>query len=165
MKKRRTRADAQVAVREAVRVDVGQRGEDLREVEARDGRREALVPPQLGEELAARDELHDEIHLFFVLERAEERHDEGVAEPREDGALVLDVALVVVLGDVALGHGLERDELAVLPELGERDLRSNRSYSIVSTQLVLISVENSTRAVDPCKNQPNRLRFDRAREV
>ena len=45
-----------------------------------------------------------------------------MAEPREDGALVLDVALVVVLGDVALGHGLERDELAVLPEFRERDL-------------------------------------------
>ena len=39
-----------------------------------------------------------------------------------------------------------------------------RCARIVSTRL-LISVENWTRAIDSSQNQPNRLRFDRAREV
>ena len=38
-----------------------------------------------------------------------------------------------------------------------------RCARIVSTRL-LISVENWTRAIDSSQNQPNRLRFDRARE-
>jgi len=32
------------------------------------------------------------------------------------------------------------------------------------TQALRLGFENSTRAIDPSKNQPNRLRFDRARE-
>ena len=34
----------------------------------------------------------------------------------------------------------------------------------VSTQLLWLGFENSMRAIDSSKNQPNRLRFDRARE-
>ena len=39
------------------------------------------------------------------------------------------------------------------------------AYATVSTQGFLLCFENSTRAIDSSKNQPNRLRFDRAREV
>ena len=35
----------------------------------------------------------------------------------------------------------------------------------VSTQALRPCFENSTRAIDPSKNQPNRLRIDREREV
>ena len=38
------------------------------------------------------------------------------------------------------------------------------AYATVSTQGFLLCFENSTRAIDSSKNQPNRLRFDRARE-
>ena len=37
------------------------------------------------------------------------------------------------------------------------------AYSTISTQPLQPCFENSTRAIDPSKNQPNRLRFDRAR--
>ena len=39
------------------------------------------------------------------------------------------------------------------------------SYATASTQALRLCFENSTRAIDSSKNQPNRLRFDRAREV
>ena len=39
------------------------------------------------------------------------------------------------------------------------------AYATVSTRGFLMCFENSTRAIDPSKNQPNRLRFDRDREV
>ena len=39
------------------------------------------------------------------------------------------------------------------------------AYATVSTQSLRPCFENSTRAIDPSKNQPNRLRFDRAREL
>ena len=38
------------------------------------------------------------------------------------------------------------------------------AYATVSMQALRPGFENSTRAIDPSKNQPNRLRFDRARE-
>ena len=38
------------------------------------------------------------------------------------------------------------------------------AYATVSTQAFQMCFENSTRAIDSSKNQPNRLRFDRARE-
>ena len=38
------------------------------------------------------------------------------------------------------------------------------AYATVSTQALRLCFENSTRAIDPSKNQPNRLRCDRARE-
>ena len=38
------------------------------------------------------------------------------------------------------------------------------AYSNVLTQTLQLCFENSTRAIDSSKNQPNRLRFDRARE-
>ena len=38
------------------------------------------------------------------------------------------------------------------------------AYATVSTQALRSCFENSTRAIDSSKNQPNRLRFDRARE-
>jgi molybdopterin converting factor small subunit len=38
------------------------------------------------------------------------------------------------------------------------------AYATVSTQALWLCFENSTRAIDSSKNQPNRLRFDRARE-
>jgi hypothetical protein len=38
------------------------------------------------------------------------------------------------------------------------------AYSNVLTQAHPLCFENSMRAIDPSKNQPNRLRFDRARE-
>ena len=38
------------------------------------------------------------------------------------------------------------------------------AYATVSTQGFLLCFENSTRAIDSSKNQPNRLRFGRARE-
>jgi hypothetical protein len=38
------------------------------------------------------------------------------------------------------------------------------TYATVSTRGLLLCFENSTRAIDSSKNQPNRLRFDRARE-
>jgi len=38
------------------------------------------------------------------------------------------------------------------------------AYATVSTRGFLPCFENSTRAIDPSKNQPNRLRCDRARE-
>ena len=37
------------------------------------------------------------------------------------------------------------------------------AYATVSTQALQLCFENSTRAIDPSKNQPNRLRCDRAR--
>ena len=37
-------------------------------------------------------------------------------------------------------------------------------YSNVLTRVLPLCFENSMRAIDPSKNQPNRLRFDRARE-
>jgi len=53
-----------------------------------------------------------------------------------------------------------------------RDLRGNQifnptsmfAYATVSTQGFLPCFENSTRAIDSSKSQPNRLRFDRDRE-
>ena len=39
------------------------------------------------------------------------------------------------------------------------------AYATVSTQDLRLCFENSTRAIDSSKNQPNRLRFDRDREV
>jgi len=39
------------------------------------------------------------------------------------------------------------------------------AYSKGSTQALRLGFENSTRAIDSSKNQPNRLRFGRAREV
>ena len=41
---------------------------------------------------------------------------------------------------------------------------SMRAYATVSTQALRPGFENSTRAIDPSKDQPNRLRCDRARE-
>jgi exportin-2 (importin alpha re-exporter) len=38
------------------------------------------------------------------------------------------------------------------------------AYATVSTQLLWLGFENLIRAIDSSKNQPNRLRFDRARE-
>ena len=38
------------------------------------------------------------------------------------------------------------------------------AYATLSTQALRPCFENSTRAIDPSKNQPNRLRCDRARE-
>ena len=38
------------------------------------------------------------------------------------------------------------------------------AYATVLTQALRLCFENSTRAIDSSKNQPNRLRFDRARE-
>jgi hypothetical protein len=38
------------------------------------------------------------------------------------------------------------------------------AYANVLTRALSLCFENSTRAIDPSKNQPNRLRFDRARE-
>jgi len=38
------------------------------------------------------------------------------------------------------------------------------AYATVSTQGLLLCFENSTRAIDSSKNQPNRRRCDRARE-
>ena len=38
------------------------------------------------------------------------------------------------------------------------------AYATVSTRGFLLCFENSTRAIDSSKNQPNRLRFDRARD-
>ena len=38
------------------------------------------------------------------------------------------------------------------------------AYSKGSTRALRLCFENSTRAIDSSKNQPNRLRFDRARE-
>ena len=37
------------------------------------------------------------------------------------------------------------------------------AYATVSTQVLRLCFKNSTRAIDSSKNQPNRLRFDRAR--
>jgi hypothetical protein len=39
------------------------------------------------------------------------------------------------------------------------------AYATVSTHALRLCFEKSTRAIDPSKNQPNRLRCDRAREV
>ena len=39
------------------------------------------------------------------------------------------------------------------------------AHATVSTQRFLLCFENSMRAIDSSKNQPNRLRFDRDREV
>ena len=38
------------------------------------------------------------------------------------------------------------------------------AYANVLTRALSLCFENSTRAIDPSKNQPNRLRFDRARD-
>ena len=42
---------------------------------------------------------------------------------------------------------------------------SMRAYATVSTQALWLGFENSTRAIDSSKHQPNRLRCDRARDV
>ena len=78
-------------------------------------------------------------------------------------------------GVVALCHALQSRGAPGPYESVERAVRleyaavwnnptSMCAYATVSTQALRPCFENSTRAIDSSKNQPNRLRFDRARE-
>ena len=87
--------------------------------------------------------------------RGRQRHERRRVEARADRGRLW-----------AAGHRVRRG-----PEDGPR-LCANQifnptsmcAYATVSTQSFLQCFENSTRAIDPSKNQPNRLRFDRARD-
>ena len=88
----------------------------------------------------------------------------GDARRREGAEAGADDA--VLDGDAVAEVRLEERDVA------ERRLRGTRIFkptsmcasSNDSDQTLSLCFENSTRAIDPSKNQPNRLRFDGARE-
>ena len=85
----------------------------------------------------------------------------------ESGAAIADLAATVSrLESDRDALRLERDECRA--ELCGNQIfkpTSMYAYATVSTQDLWLCFENSTRAIDSSKNQPNRLRFDRDREV
>ena len=87
---------------------------------------------------------------------------EAPEEPPTPRAYALAWALAILINAyfayflVAMGSGLCANQIF--------NPTSMCDFATVSTQSFLPCFENSTRAIDPSKNQPNRLRFDRDRE-
>ena len=99
----------EVAVRDLLRVEVDESGENARGVEASVLRRLlAAAVVQAREELAALDELHEEVEVVGVLERRVAREDERVVRAHQQRLFVDDVALLPVRHDERLGQDLHR---------------------------------------------------------
>lgn len=90
-------------------------------IEAALVRREGLHRTQIGEELAAVDELEDQIEIAGVLGQSLEADDEGVVDLGVDEVLVVDVVDLLRLDDLALLEEFESHVFAVLLVLGHLD--------------------------------------------
>jgi hypothetical protein len=94
-------------------------------------------------------------------------------EERAAAEVLHDEDELSVVGDVVL---VELDDVGVVELHERRDLRGHLcanqifnptsmcAYANVLTRALPPCFENSLRAIDSSKHQPNRLRFDRARE-
>ena len=95
----------------------------------------------------------------------------------EELATVEVVARLRSAAQVRAGAAMDSPKVGILPaataaRCDRRVLCANQIfnptsmcvYATVSTRALPPCFENSTRAIDSSKNQPNRLRFDRARE-
>ncbi|KAF5474539.1 hypothetical protein F2P56_006430 [Juglans regia] len=96
-------------------------GDQLLEVLAGDVLLEATLG-DLVEELAAADELHDEIDLGLGGHDLEKLDNIGVADAAEDGDLSLDVGDEATLEDLLLVDNLDGDALVGLDVAGMIDL-------------------------------------------
>ena len=108
---------------DASRVAVSDSGDELLEESTAEIFREA-AGGQLGEELAAFGELHDEVDLGFGGEDFGELDDVGVAKPPHDGNLAADIGREpvfehLVLADALDGGALRRGEFPGVVDLGE----------------------------------------------
>ena len=120
----------EVAICIARHVDMRESGEDLGKIERRSIRTEAAVALELGEKFAARYVLEDKIDSPRVLKRPKQPHDERMPQLRKNIPLIPEMALVVMLGDIALRDCFERHISSVLSTPRQRhlahDLRRRR---------------------------------------
>ncbi|KAK6927183.1 hypothetical protein RJ641_008902 [Dillenia turbinata] len=116
----------EVTVEDATGVAVSDGGDKLLEVAAAEVLGEAALG-DLGEELAAFEEFHDEVDLGLRSENLVKLDDVGVVEAAHDGDLALDVghqggggaADKPLLADDLDGHALPRTHLPRVVHLGE----------------------------------------------
>mmetsp|Transcript_36225 Transcript_36225/g.111497 ORF Transcript_36225/g.111497 Transcript_36225/m.111497 type:complete len:369 (-) Transcript_36225:59-1165(-) len=111
----------QVAVDDVLGVDVREGGRRQRGVELGLLVRELAGPPEVHEELASADALHDDVDVAVVLGVAEHVDDEGIVDLRHQPLLVVDVVHLLELDDLLLLHELHGVVLVVLLVLGVLD--------------------------------------------
>ena len=107
--------------------------------------RDGVFLPQYGNLLRAADR-GENVEMFIELVEMVQRQ----AEPRR--------SIVMRVGALSETAGSPRRNQISNPT-------SIRACATVSTRVLRLCFESSTRANDSSKNHPNRLRFDRAREV
>jgi hypothetical protein len=95
---------------------------DLDNHEARLFLREALDLVKVAEELAALDEVHEEVDSVLVLEHVVHAHDEGVLDRVEDIFLELDVLELLIVDDYVLADALHRIDALRVHVLDQVDL-------------------------------------------
>ncbi|KAK6935645.1 hypothetical protein RJ641_032675 [Dillenia turbinata] len=131
----------EVAVEDAAGVAVGDSGDELLEVAAAEVLREAALG-NLGEELAALEEFHDEVDLGLRSEDLVKLDDVGVVEAAHDGDLALDVghqggggaAGEPLLADDLDGHALPGIHLPRVVHLGEGPAPQQLPHFILAEQ-------------------------------
>ena len=138
----------EVAVEDPAGVAVSDGGDKLLEVAAAEIFREAGFG-DLGEKLAALDEVHDEIDLRLGGEDLVELDDVGVVEPPHDGNLALDVGHQaarggdLLLADNLDGHALPRAYISRVVDLGKGPASEEPPHLVLSEQgVVVVAVGN-----------------------